>query len=303
MQALYRSQDISTCPFFEKPVICPFLRHDRVATHYVEYMLGLGRGELRDNMDCADNTFEVQPLMYEYFERGFADFVPSNSVCEKIGQIGSHNMTSAPNERVLFSDISGFDPNHCVYTLNLDEIYWPKQTLYTRDPITGYVTAHTAPYPELPSFVLSASPWIAAIAATRTWPAYMTEHPVSYISATLYATIPPSWFDVAPARPNITIADIPLAEELVPEVTSSLPMTCEILPPYASQRRHKRRPQRYPPSDESSRSSDEEPRSPKRARRAKKTNEHSMDPRSVAKAVCPTSRAPRTRAERRRAAH
>ncbi|KIY70500.1 hypothetical protein CYLTODRAFT_488042 [Cylindrobasidium torrendii FP15055 ss-10] len=268
-------------------------------------MLGLGLGELRDNMDCADNTFEVQPLMYEYFQRGFVDFVPDLSACEKIGQIGSHNMTSAPNERVLFSDIAGFDPSHCVYTLNLDEIYWPEQTLYTRHPITGYVTAHASPYPELPSFVLSASPWIAAIAATRTWPSYMTEHPVSYISAALYATTPPSWFDVAPARPNITIADIPLAQNLDPEVGSSLtlPITCEILAPYSPQRRHKRRPQRYPPSDDLSRSSDEEPRSPKRAKRAKKTNEHSMDLRGVAKAICPTSRAPRTRAERRRAAH
>ncbi|KIY70503.1 hypothetical protein CYLTODRAFT_451672 [Cylindrobasidium torrendii FP15055 ss-10] len=201
MQALYRSQDISTSPFFEQPVLAPLLDS-------IEYMLGLGSRELIENIGCADNIFEVQPLMFDSFERGIADFLPSVGVCEKILQIGSHNMASSPHERFLFSDIAELDPSRCVYTLKLDRILWPKQTLYTRHPVTGHVTAHTAPYPELPSFVLSASPWIAA---ARIWDTRMPDHPVSDIRSILIAATPPEWFDVAPTRPNIAIADVPLA--------------------------------------------------------------------------------------------
>ncbi|KIY70499.1 hypothetical protein CYLTODRAFT_488041 [Cylindrobasidium torrendii FP15055 ss-10] len=281
MQVFYRSWDISTSPFFEEPVLAPLVSNGRDAMPSIEYMMGLGSRELIENTYCAENTFEVQPLMLNSFERGIVDFLPSLNVCQKILQIGSHNMASSPHERFLFSDFTELDPSLCVYTLKLDEILWPKQTLYTRHPITGDVTAHTAPYPELPSFVLSASPWMAA---ARIWGTRMTDHPVSDIRWVLVGTIPPEWFDVAPTRPNITTADVQLAK--------SLPITCAA--PSPSQR-HKKQPQRYP-------SSDDEPRSPKQTRRAKKTQKQSMDPRSMAKAICPTSHAPRTRAERRRAA-
>ncbi|KIY70496.1 hypothetical protein CYLTODRAFT_488038 [Cylindrobasidium torrendii FP15055 ss-10] len=294
MQTLHRSQDISTCPIFYSDTVLHTLLPREYSTLYrVEYMLGLGSKNLRENIYCTDNAIEVQPRMLSCLGHGAAWFIPQEHICEKILQVARHNMSCPANERFLFCEVPDSNSNSCVYTLDLSKI---RKTLYTRHPVTGHVTAHIAPYPNMPSFSLSASPWIAAIAAQNAFLRDLS-HPISRINDTLYDTYPPDHFGVG-VSPS-TVLEVPLPA-YGPSIELSPPPVCEILP---SKPKDSKRLRRCPPSDESSRSSDDEPRPPKRICRTKKTREPRLDPRSAAKAICPTSHAPRTRAERRRAGH
>ncbi|KIY61512.1 hypothetical protein CYLTODRAFT_495220 [Cylindrobasidium torrendii FP15055 ss-10] len=294
MQTLYRSQDISTCPIFEDPLLYPLLSNADGLLFRVEYMLGIRFGDLRENLFCTDNAIEVQPRMLDYLQRDVTWFIPGQHLCENVLRAAQHNLSCPTNERVLFCNVPDSNPNPCVYTLDLSKV---RKTLYTRHPITGHVTAHTAPFPNMPSFSLPASPWIAAIAAESAF-RRDSSHPIHRINYMIHRTFPPHHFTIGASSPTLLEVPSPAFDSSM--VSSSL-SPCEILTS-PSNHKHRKRPRQCPASDESPRSSDDEPRLPKRNMRTKKTREHRMDPRSVAKAICPTSHAPRTRAERRRVA-
>ncbi|KIY70490.1 hypothetical protein CYLTODRAFT_488032, partial [Cylindrobasidium torrendii FP15055 ss-10] len=255
-------------------------------------MLGLGRGELDNNTKCVENTFEVQPLMYWYLQRRLIDFVPSISISEKVLQLASHNMTSSPNERILFSSIAGLDPSCCVYTLTIDQFFGKNRTLYTRHPITGHVRAHTAPYTELPCFVLSASPCMVALALSPGPKKDWENHPVWHIGKVLHATRPrpPNWFEAVPAQPNNTIASSNQKSGF--SAASSCPSeTQATLAPSSPKRKHnKKRPHGAGHAlDEPSSSSNDLARPQKRHRRAKNTTDLTGAPQGATDGVIAVS--------------
>ncbi|KIY70486.1 hypothetical protein CYLTODRAFT_408840 [Cylindrobasidium torrendii FP15055 ss-10] len=205
MQTSYRSQDISPCPTFANPVLVPLVGHS-ATTNHIEYMLGLAKDELWDNLFCEENVFELQPQMLEDFCRGTVDFLPSSDVCERILQVGSRNMDSQPDQRILFKDVAESDPSRCVYTLHFKEGLYDKDILHARHPVTGHVTVHTAPFSHLPSFILPASPWIVAITASRIWRLRTSglDDPLHRLRRALLGTCPPTYFSRAPSRAMIS---------------------------------------------------------------------------------------------------
>ncbi|KIY70531.1 hypothetical protein CYLTODRAFT_488070 [Cylindrobasidium torrendii FP15055 ss-10] len=281
MYPLYRSQDVSTCPIFENPV-----HHQLVLPHTpitrIEYMLGLGRRELRNNLDCSENLLLVQPCMRERLECGELRFIPSASTCKKMLNVARYNVSCSPGERLLFSEIPEFLADQCHYELTFGHIRWDKKTLlYTRHPVTGHVTTHTAPYPNLPAMTASASPWMATMAAWTSLSVVGNRHEtISQIGRAMISARPPDSFQVA-SSPTISPSSV-YKSALLPSVA-----VCKV-PRTSSVKRTRRNEPYYPfaGSDESSRSSDDEVRPSKRTRKT----------RAATSRTAQTAAAPRTRA-------
>ncbi|KIY70524.1 hypothetical protein CYLTODRAFT_488063 [Cylindrobasidium torrendii FP15055 ss-10] len=286
MKSLYRSQDISTCPTFVSPIQYELLGPHGPITRF-EYILGLGKRQLQCHLDCTENTLLVQPCMHDYFAQRQLYLLPDETVCKKMLVIASHNVSCLPDERVLFSDLPEFRADQCHYKLDHKDTRWDEKTLlYTRHPYTGQVTTHTAPYPNLPSFSISASPWMAAIAARLAFTIGNDFDIIPRIHATMFTRKPPESFQVAPS-PNITQSS-PVYKSIQPPSVA----LCEVPQASLSQRaRSKRAHHHFGDSDESSRSDDEILPS----KRMKKTKETTRSvqadapgarARRVVKAVC-----------------
>ncbi|KIY70526.1 hypothetical protein CYLTODRAFT_419744 [Cylindrobasidium torrendii FP15055 ss-10] len=277
----YRSQDISTCPIFVDPVQYQLIDSHEPITHF-EYMLGLGKRELRYNLDCTENALLVQPCMHEYFVRKQLYLLPEEDVCKKMLNVARHNVSCLPSERVLFSDIPDFSADQCYYKLDHKDPSWDEKTLlYTRHPITGHVTTHTAPYPSLPTFSISASPWMAAMAARLAFTMANTRDTIPRIHIAMFSRRPPESFQVAPP-PNVT-----LSPSVYKSILSPPAAVCQIPRASPSPRTSSKRAyHHFAGSDESSRSSDDEVRPPKRTRKT----------RAATSRTAQTAAAPRTRA-------
>ncbi|KIY65791.1 hypothetical protein CYLTODRAFT_492035 [Cylindrobasidium torrendii FP15055 ss-10] len=278
MRAIHRPQDISTCPIFENSV-CAELLCSSGPILRIEYMLGLGLGNLQENLDCQDNSIDLQPRMHTYFTTGDLFFLPSEEVLERILQLSRYNMTCAPDERVLFSEDVKSGPSACTYMLDFRKLRWNDHILYTRHPNSGQVTAHTSPYPDLPPFVLPASPWIAALSTHGA----LNDNDnllVPQIEMTMFSARLPRSFGMARPRPPNQPARI-----LKTSVSSTTDPICK--KPAPSKRKRNKRPIPYPVgSDESSRSSEDELRAKKRPKVSRKSKAVALGPRDIANAVC-----------------
>ncbi|KIY63076.1 hypothetical protein CYLTODRAFT_426408 [Cylindrobasidium torrendii FP15055 ss-10] len=127
---------------------------DSPAIHYFEYCAGTGHGEFQENVECSENYIPLQPRMQSLILSNRCAFMPSDNVLSNINALYLRNSCSAPRERIRFNNVPSLDD--CVYTFECGENFTDR--LFTRHPITGVVTTHIFPYPNLPQFIMPAHP-------------------------------------------------------------------------------------------------------------------------------------------------
>ncbi|KIY65420.1 hypothetical protein CYLTODRAFT_424374 [Cylindrobasidium torrendii FP15055 ss-10] len=216
---LHRSEDISTYPEFgDIPYYSKLLSRDNLWMSVFEYSAGLHYDEFNDATDCSENHIPVQYRIADRMDTFTFAFIPSDSALEAIKELYEHNNTSEPHCRIPFYTIQHI--NHCAYTFEvLDDFTLP---LYTRHPITGVVTKHIFPYPELPLFTTTAHPCASIVQSYeflyqnfhhRSRP--RTEHPLVETVMKILAT----WWPSIP-QPDVWRAPSPTSSDC-PSLTHS----------------------------------------------------------------------------------
>ncbi|KIY63073.1 hypothetical protein CYLTODRAFT_494182 [Cylindrobasidium torrendii FP15055 ss-10] len=159
---LHRSQDISTHPEFEDELYhVKLLLQEDPWMFVFEYSAGLRSGEFDEATDCAENHIPVQLRMADCVELCRFAFVPTKTILEDIYELFERNNLSAPHSRVPFYMTQSL--RDYVYTFEVREDF--TDPLYTRHPITGVVTEHICPYPQLPLFTTTAHPCVSIFQA------------------------------------------------------------------------------------------------------------------------------------------
>ncbi|KIY62995.1 hypothetical protein CYLTODRAFT_426488 [Cylindrobasidium torrendii FP15055 ss-10] len=155
MTILHRSQDISTHPKFHKKLFHhKLLMLEDPWMPIFEYSTGLHFNEFNDATDCSENHIPLQRHMADPIKELHFAFIPTKSVLEDMYELFERNNIAAPNCRVPFYTVQSLE--NCVCTFEVREGF--TEPLYTRHPVTGIVTEHIFPYPQLPLFTTTAHP-------------------------------------------------------------------------------------------------------------------------------------------------